>query len=116
MYKLLDPDGHVCLSAEKGTIGGHRGLKIFGLLNCASALRFIAAGKYVKHRVFFADMPTAMAAGYRPCGKCMAEMYETWKLHRSDWDRMVKQIRDGYAVIRKENAKAAMLAVAKRAR
>jgi methylphosphotriester-DNA--protein-cysteine methyltransferase len=34
------------------------------------ALRAIANGGYVSHRVFFADEPTAIAAGYRPCGVC----------------------------------------------
>jgi catechol 2,3-dioxygenase-like lactoylglutathione lyase family enzyme len=32
--------------------------------------------------VFFADEPTAVAAGYRPCAVCLPEAYRTWK-HRT---------------------------------
>ena len=41
-------------------------MKIYGRLDCPSALRAIAAGGYVASRVFFADELTAVAAGYRP--------------------------------------------------
>ena len=64
----------------RGTIGGHRGTKIYGRLDCQSALRAIANGGYVKHRVFFADEADAVAAGYRPCAVCMPERYRTWKV------------------------------------
>jgi methylphosphotriester-DNA--protein-cysteine methyltransferase len=63
----------------RGTLGGHRGTKIYGRLDCASALRAIARGGYVKYRVFFADEVAAIAAGYRPCGRCMPERYREWK-------------------------------------
>jgi len=53
-----------------GTLGGNRWLKIYGRLDCPSALRWIARGHYVRHRVFFADEATARAAGYRPCRVC----------------------------------------------
>jgi methylphosphotriester-DNA--protein-cysteine methyltransferase len=59
----------------RGTIGGHRGSRIYGRLDCPSALRAIADGGYVKHRVFFVDEAEAIAAGYRPCARCMPEMY-----------------------------------------
>ena len=48
----------------RGTLGGHRGTKIYGRLDCPSALRAIARGGYVKYRVFFADEAAAIAAGY----------------------------------------------------
>ncbi|WP_143187719.1 Ada metal-binding domain-containing protein [Desulfosporosinus lacus] len=35
--------------------------------------------QYVKNRVFFADEKTAIAAGYRPCAKCMTKEYADWK-------------------------------------
>ena len=60
-------------------MGGHKRLKIYGCLDCPSALRHIARGGYVKHRVFFADEKTAVAAGYRPCAVCMKEKYALWK-------------------------------------
>lgn len=79
MYKLIDRNGRVYESETKGTLGGHRKLKIYGRLDCPSALRHIAAGRYVKYRVFFADEETAIAAGYRPCAVCMPEQYAEWK-------------------------------------
>ena len=78
-YKLLGSDGKEYLSDEKGTIGGYKRRKIYGRLNCPSALRHIAKGEYVKYRVFFKDEETAVAAGYRPCGVCMKEEYKKWK-------------------------------------
>ena len=79
LYKLIGKDGKQYLSETKGTLGGHKGLKIYGRLDCPSALRYIAKGQYVKYRVFFADEETAIAAGYRPCAKCMKEEYLKWK-------------------------------------
>lgn len=79
MYKLIGKDGKEYLSEQKGELGGHRKLKIYGKLDCPSALRYIAAGQYVQHRVFFADEETALAADYRPCGVCMKEHYNLWK-------------------------------------
>jgi len=78
-YTLIGTDGRPFASEAKGTLGGHKGLRIFGRLDCPNALRWIAKGHYVKHRVFFADRATAEAAGYRPCGCCMKEEYERWK-------------------------------------
>ena len=75
-YKLIGRDGKPYLSTVPGRMGGHRKLKIYGQLDCPSALRYIAKGHYVEHRVFFADEETAIAAGYRPCGICMREAYK----------------------------------------
>ena len=63
----------------RGTLGGHRKTRIYGRLDCPSALRAIQRGGYVKHRVFFADEETAVAAGYRPCARCLPEKYRAWK-------------------------------------
>ena len=57
----------------------YRGEKIYGRLDCPSALRWIAKGHYVKNRVFFKDEATAIAAGYRPCAVCMPNEYKKWK-------------------------------------
>ena len=78
-YTLVGADGRPCLSEAKGTLGGHRRMRIYGRLDCKSALSFIARGYYVEHRVFFKDEATAISAGYRPCGKCMRAEYERWK-------------------------------------
>jgi hypothetical protein len=65
-YKLIGSDGTPYESAMPGTVGGHRATRIYGRLDCPSALRAIGRGGYVTHRVFFADEDTAVAAGYRP--------------------------------------------------
>jgi methylphosphotriester-DNA--protein-cysteine methyltransferase len=81
-YTLLGADGHPYPSTTPGTVGGHRRSKIYGRLDCPSALRAIAAGGYVSHRVFFADEQTAVAAGYRPCAVCLPDAYRQWKAQR----------------------------------
>ena len=68
----------------RGTLGGHRRTRIYGRLDCPSALRAIADGGYIKDRVFFADEDQAVAAGYRPCARCMPERYRDWKARRVD--------------------------------
>jgi methylphosphotriester-DNA--protein-cysteine methyltransferase len=78
-YRLLGADGKPYQSASKGQWGGHRLTKIYGRLDCPSALRAIAGGGYARHRVFFADEETAIAAGYRPCGTCCKDRYREWK-------------------------------------
>ena len=79
MYKLLDENGKEYLSEEKGLLGGNKSLKIYGRLDCPSALKWIAKGYYVKNRVFFKDEETAIKAGYRPCAVCMPKEYKIWK-------------------------------------
>jgi hypothetical protein len=81
-FTLLDADGQVYLSTTPGRFGGHRQSKIYGRLDCRTALRAIAAGGYVPHRVFFADEPIAIAAGYRPCAACSPDAYRHWKALR----------------------------------
>lgn len=82
-YTLIGADGRPYLSSTPGTLGGYRPRKIYGRLDCPSALRFIEQGHYVRHRVFFADEQTAIAAGYRPCARCMPEQYRNWKARQS---------------------------------
>ena len=77
-YALLGPNGPY-RSNTPGKLGGHRGTGIYGRLDCPTALRHIARGQYVRHRVFFQDEQTAVACGYRPCGSCMREQYAAWK-------------------------------------
>lgn len=78
-YYLQDEQNQTYISREPGALGGHYKLKIYGRLDCPSANRYLKQGKYVKHRVFFKDEATAIAAGYRPCGVCMPEAYRKWK-------------------------------------
>jgi methylphosphotriester-DNA--protein-cysteine methyltransferase len=79
LYRLVGPDGREVLSERPGTTGGHRRNRVYGRLDCPSALRWLAKGHIVRHRVFFADEATAVAAGYRPCAVCLPEAYRAWK-------------------------------------
>lgn len=81
-FELIGPDAAPYWSAVPGTLGGHRRSRIYGRLDCPSALRAIANGGYVTHRVFFADAETAVNAGYRPCARCLPDDYVTWKSAR----------------------------------
>lgn len=80
MYKLLDADGKVFLSQTPGTLGGNSRQKIYGRLDCPAALSTIQRfpGCYEKSRVFFPDERTALAAGYRPCGRCLRQQYRAY--------------------------------------
>jgi len=81
-YTLTGADGAPYQSTEKGTFGGYRhpsNDNLYGRLNCWSALAAIAKGHYVRYRVFFADEATAIAAGHRPCSRCMKTEYAAWK-------------------------------------
>ncbi|MEV7189038.1 Ada metal-binding domain-containing protein [Kitasatospora sp. NPDC093102] len=83
-YTLTGPDNRPCSSTTPGTLGGYRRGRLYGRLDCPSALRALAAGGYVRHRVFFADEATAIAAGYRPCAVCLPEKYRQWKTCKKD--------------------------------
>lgn len=56
------------------SFGGHKKLKIYGLLSCPS-------GKQMKdmNRVFFKTETDAVNAGFRPCAHCMPFAYKKWK-------------------------------------
>jgi methylphosphotriester-DNA--protein-cysteine methyltransferase len=83
-YTLIGRDGKPYLSAEKGTLGGHHKQRLYGRLDCPTALRYVAKGTYQKNRVFFADEATAIAAGYRPCSRCMPLQYARWKQRQNE--------------------------------
>ena len=78
-YKLIGADGEPYQTDVPGSLGGYRPRKIYGTLDCYSAKLALAKGGYAKNRVFFADEATAIAAGYRPCAKCMNTAYRLWK-------------------------------------
>jgi methylphosphotriester-DNA--protein-cysteine methyltransferase len=83
LHRLLGADGRWILSPEPGRLGGHRITRIYGRLDCPSALRAIArGGPYPRHRVFFADEAAAVGAGFRPCARCLPEAYRAWKAAR----------------------------------
>lgn len=78
-YLLINGNNEEYSSKEKGTLGGNKALKIYGKLDCASALYWISKGFYVNNRVFFASEADAISAGYRPCARCMKKEYQNWK-------------------------------------
>jgi hypothetical protein len=79
---LVGPDGEPYASAEPGTLGGHRRSRIYGRLDGPPALRVIARGGYVSHRVFFLTEEHARSAGYRPCAVCHPIAYASWKVQQ----------------------------------
>ena len=78
-YTLIGSDGTPYLNPTPGAIGGHRGTRIYGRLDCPAARRAIARGGYVTQRVFFSDVDTAVRVGYRPCAVCLRDDYRAWK-------------------------------------
>lgn len=49
----MDSNRDIYTSDIPGTLGGYRRGKLYGKLDCPSALRAIAQGGYIKYRVFF---------------------------------------------------------------
>ena len=78
MYKLLNSKRSEYLSIQPGRFGGHSKLRIYGKLDCPSALRWVAKGHYTRYRVFFSDEQIAKRAGFRPCAICMPKVYKQW--------------------------------------
>jgi hypothetical protein len=84
-YKIAKPipSGHkawsIIESAVPGTLGGNAPAKVYGRLDCPTALRFLAKGKYAPSRVFFHTEGDAIACGFRPCFSCLPEKYRAWK-------------------------------------
>lgn len=52
-WTLTGPDGAPYQSDRPGTLGGHRRSKLYGRLDCRSALQALARGGYALDRVFF---------------------------------------------------------------
>lgn len=91
MYKLINKDGEEYLSDIPGTLGGNKRLKLYGRLDCPSAIRWIKKGYYVKDRVFFLSEEDAIAAGYRPCAVCMKKEYLEWKNNQEGLAKVLKK-------------------------
>lgn len=88
-YTLIGRDGRPYASEVKGALGGHGRTKVYGTMDCPVALSLLRRGFEPRHRVFFLDEETAIAAGFRPCGACLRERYAEWKARasasRSTW-------------------------------
>jgi len=72
--EIAQPDLHKRIRRYEIRLGGNRKLKIYGTLRCNS-------GKKMKsdNRVFFSTENEAIQNGFRPCGHCMKQQYQTWK-------------------------------------
>src|SRR3954453_19271474 len=93
-FNLLDRNRKQYESEAPGTLGGYQkgGIRIYGRLNCPSALRHLTSGRYKKHRVFFADEITALSAGFRPCARCLPRNAE-WRRSPFEWrDTMIRKL------------------------
>ncbi|NEB79527.1 metal-binding protein [Streptomyces sp. SID14478] len=84
VYTLRDGADQPYASAVAGRVGGHRRTRLYGRLDCPSALRALARGQYATQRVFFADEATAVSAGYRPCSVCLPAAYRQWRVGRPE--------------------------------
>ena len=62
------------IKQQKIAYAGHKKLKIYGSLKCAS-------GKRMKreNRIFFETEKEALSLGYRPCGHCMRTAFKKRK-------------------------------------
>jgi len=79
-YTLIGPDGKEYSSPIKGILGGHKKHRLYGTLDCPSALSSLLKNDtYKKSRVFFASEKDAERAGYRPCSRCLNNKYKIWK-------------------------------------
>jgi methylphosphotriester-DNA--protein-cysteine methyltransferase len=90
---LTRANGKTYESRRPGSLGGHRGTRIYGRLDCSTALRAIARGGYVSQGVFFLDERMARKAGYRPCATCMPRQYRAWKNRQGRKNRSARRAR-----------------------
>ena len=76
--KKDNSNGKEYLSKKPGKYGGYRRgkQKLYGELDCPSALRWIEKGHYVKYRVFFASKEDAEKAGFRACKICKPDVVQ----------------------------------------
>jgi len=72
--EITQTDLHKRIRRQEIRLGGNRKLKIYGTLQCGS-------GKKMKrdNRIFFSTESNAIQNGFRPCGHCMKQQYQTWK-------------------------------------
>ncbi len=64
LYTILK-DGEFTKSEIPGEYAGHKGYKIFGMLECKGGMRMKK-----ENRVFFHSLEDAVLEGYRPCKNC----------------------------------------------
>ena len=79
-YTLTGPDGQQHKSNTPGALAGWYRKRIFGRLDCSSGTRLMAP----ENRVFFADLETAVRAGYRPCRPLDEEEFREFKRRLPD--------------------------------
>lgn len=76
LYHANLKDFEVSTGIKRRKIGyaGHKKLKIYGTLKCASGRRMKR-----ENRIFFETEKEALSLGYRPCGHCVRAKYKLWK-------------------------------------
>ena len=79
-YKLIDSEGQSYESETPGTLGGHRGNRVYGRLDCEGALRWIAKRALPMPSAFFSDEATPRRRLPALRDYCLPEAYSAWKL------------------------------------
>jgi hypothetical protein len=79
---LIGHDSKPYESPPPGALGGHRAEKVYGRLDCPSALRRIPRGRYVRLLVSAEDAVLDVAAGYRPRAVCILGRTPPGRLNR----------------------------------
>lgn len=108
-YRLTAPEGRPYESDTPGELGGNRRNRIYGRLDCPSAI-WALPKVYTKHRVFFKDEAAAIAAGYRPRGTCLKPRYQVWKAggepgsEAYPWSILPKELRPQPPSVRRDRS------------
>lgn len=83
-HTLIGADGKPHVSAEKGILGGRRGTKIFGRLDCPAALRAHCPRQVRQPPSLLRRLGNSHPSRYRPCAVCMPDAYQTWKARQAN--------------------------------
>lgn len=79
-YALLHADSAPYLSDEEGALGRNGRARTYDGLDRSVASSALEHGEtYAKVRVSFKDEAMVIAAGHRPCGRCMEATYGRWR-------------------------------------
>ena len=96
IYECDDPDGFHEIEAElcefasilpeginildlPNVLSGNKQTKVFGKGSCSSTNGHLIVNKDDSKRILFENEKAALSSGFRPCAKCLPEVYKEWK-------------------------------------